>query len=62
VSGFSRTRSARATVFMDCSRVADPSPTPMSDVEYLNDVAFDRKQNSVDMLSTAVKELAHFDW
>jgi hypothetical protein len=38
------------------------SAAPVSDVEYLHDVALDRKQNSVGMRSAAVQKLAYFNW
>ena len=52
----------RSESFIDCSLTAHPSATTMSDVQYLDEVTFDREQNSVDMRSAAVKELAHFNW
>ena len=34
----------------------------MSDMEYVHDLAIDRKQNAVDMRSMAVQKLAYFNW
>lgn len=40
----------------------EPSPPPVSDVEYLNNLALDREQNSIDVRSAAVKKMTDFDW
>ena len=42
------------------SRTLDVSAATVPDMEHLHDIAFDRKQDAVDVRAAAVEQLAYF--
>ena len=48
-------------LFTDCSLAADWSTAAMPNVEYLHQVAFDRKQDAIDVRAATIEKVAHFN-